>query len=66
MNAPLLYNEHNIERWVERQIDILDVKYMLDQISSEEYNNQMQNIKQKADLFYAFGERTKEPYIYEL
>ena len=61
-----VYTEHNIERWVERQIDILDCKYELNEITTDEYCAKMQEIKKQADSFYVFGARYDEPYVYEL
>lgn len=61
-----VYTEHNIERWVERQIDILDCKYELGQITTAEYRIKMQEIDKQADRFYAIGARNDEPYVYEL
>jgi len=46
--------EHNVERWVERQIDTLDAKYMLEQLTTEEYEKTMQEIKLQADIMYRF------------
>lgn len=46
--------EHNVERWVERQIDTLDAKYMLEQLTTEEYEKAMQEIKLQADIMYRF------------
>jgi len=46
--------EHNVERWVERQIDVLDAKYMLEQITTEEYEKVMNDIKLQADIMYRF------------
>ncbi len=66
----LVYTEHNIECWVERQIDILDCKYQLDQISTEDYNKKMEEIEKQAERLYALAYQydleSDEVYVYEL
>ena len=53
MNAQhVIYNEHNIECWVERQIDVLDCKYELNQISTEDYHKKMDEILSSSMLLH--------------
>ena len=60
-----IYTEHNIECWVERQIDRLDCKYQLGQLSTADYHSMMGEINRQAEQFYAMS-LTNEPYVYEL
>ena len=71
MNAQhIIYNEHNIECWVERQIDVLDCKYELNQISTEDYHKKMDEINRQSERFYAaaYREELQEDgsFVYEL
>lgn len=71
MNAQhVLYNEHNIECWVERQVDILDCKYELNQISTEDYHKKMDEINRQGEQFYALAYRedlqSDGSFVYEL
>jgi len=45
-------SEEQIERWVEMQVDKLDSLYMRDQLTTAEYQNKMNDVKQFADLMY--------------
>ena len=71
MNAQhVIYNEHNIECWVERMIDTLDCKYELNQISTEDYHKKMDEINRQSEQFYAAAYRDylqeDTNYVYEL
>lgn len=50
MNAlDTMNTEHDIECWVELQIDRLDMKYTLGRITHEEYTQAMEDINHQAD-----------------
>ena len=42
-------SEHEVEIWVERQVDHLDRKYMKGQLSTDEYHSKMLEINNRAN-----------------
>ena len=71
MNAQhTIYNEHDIECWVERQVDILDRKYEFNKISTEDYHKKMDEINRQSEQFYAAAYREDlqddKFFVYEL
>lgn len=49
MNTDNLTSEHDVEIWVEHQIDRLDRKYALGRITPEEYDQMMDDIDYRAE-----------------
>ena len=41
--------EHQVEIWVEMQMDRLDMKYTIGRISEEEYRHEIQRISKEAE-----------------
>jgi hypothetical protein len=46
-------SEDKIERWVEMQIDRLDMKYTIGRLTEEEYKAAMKEVNEQAERFYA-------------
>lgn len=45
--------EDQIERWVERKMNALDVKYLRTDLSTEEYAEEVKKINKQAERYYA-------------
>ena len=45
-------SEEEIERWVEMQMDRLDMKYTIGRISTEEYEAEVKKISKQAEKYY--------------
>jgi uncharacterized membrane protein len=50
-------DEDHIERWVERQMDKVDLRYMKGELSTEEYKKEMKRISYEADVYYSYLEK---------
>jgi len=50
-------SEDQIERWVERQMDKVDLRYMKGELSTEEYEKEMKRISYEADVYYSYLEK---------
>lgn len=67
MNAQnFAYTEHNIECWVERCIDTIDMQYMTSQLTEEEYRAKIDEIYAQAERMYAMPYLTDESSVFEL
>lgn len=62
----LTYTEHNIECWVERCIDSIDLQYMTSQLTEEEYRAKIDEIYAQAERMYAIPYFTDDSDVYEL
>jgi len=50
-------DEDHIERWVERQMDKVDLRFMKGELSTEEYEKEMRRISNEADVYYSYLEK---------
>ena len=67
MNArDTIYTERNIERWVERSIDAIDMKYITSQLTEEEYRARLDEVYAQAEQMYAQPYKSDDSDVFEL
>lgn len=61
-----IYTERNIERWVERCVDAIDMKYITSQLTEEEYRARLDEVYAQAEKMYGQPYQTDDSNAYEL